>query len=103
MTRNVLTQSLTVGLMPAKPELQKLIPLLDSLLQDTSIPRNVRANIALAKERLENSEDFATAVSGAIYALEEISNDINLPMHGRTMVWNLLSDLEALKEGKIEE
>lgn len=80
------------------PEAANLIPLLDSLLQDTSIPRNVRTNIALAKERLEKEEDFATAVSGAIYALDEISNDINLPMHGRTMVWNLLSELEALKE-----
>ncbi|MEM4254942.1 MAG: UPF0147 family protein [Candidatus Norongarragalinales archaeon] len=84
--------------MAANPELQKLIPLLDGLLQDTSIPRNVRTNISLAKERLEKEEDIATAVSGAIYALDEISNDINLPMHGRTMVWNLLSELEALKE-----
>ncbi len=79
-------------------ELKKLVPLLDSLLQDTSIPRNVRASISLAKERLENEEDFATAVSGAVYALDEISNDINMPMHGRTMVWNLMSELEALKE-----
>ncbi len=79
-------------------ELKKLVPLLDSLLQDTSIPRNVRASISLAKERLETEEDFATAVSGAVYALDEISNDINMPMHGRTMVWNLLSELEALKE-----
>ncbi len=82
----------------SNPELKKLIPLLDSLLQDTSIPRNVRTNIALAKEKLETEEDVATAASGAIYALDEISNDINLPMHGRTMVWNLLSELEALKE-----
>jgi len=78
-------------------EVQKLIPALDSLLQDTSIPRNVRANIQLAKDRLEE-EDFATAVSGAVYALDEISNDINLPIHGRTMIWNLLSELEALKQ-----
>jgi len=82
----------------ANSELKKLIPMLDSLLQDTSIPRNVRTNISLAKERLENEADFATAVSGAVYALDEISNDINMPMHGRTMVWNLLSELEALKE-----
>ena len=78
---------------------ERIISFLDSLLQDTSIPRNVRANIALAKERLQNGEDLATSVSGAIYALDEVSNDINLPMHGRTMIWNLLSELEALKEG----
>ncbi|MFH1056288.1 MAG: UPF0147 family protein [Candidatus Micrarchaeota archaeon] len=83
--------------MVAHSEVQKLIPILDSLLQDTSIPRNVRANIQLAKDRLEE-EDFATAVSGAVYALDEISNDINLPIHGRTMIWNLLSELEAFKQ-----
>ena len=81
-----------------KEELDKIISLLDSLLQDTSIPSNVRANIALAKQRLQDDEDLATSVSGAVYALDEVSNDINLPMHGRTMIWNLLSELEALKE-----
>ena len=70
---------------------ERIISFLDSLLQDTSIPRNVRANIDLAKERLQNEEDLATSVSGAIYALDEVSNDINLPTHGRTTIWNLLS------------
>ncbi len=81
-----------------KPELQKISSYLDSLLQDTSIPRNVRASITRAKESLEQNEDYAQAVSGAIYALDEVSNDINLPMHGRTMIWNILSELEALKK-----
>ena len=81
-----------------KPELQKILLLLDSLLQDTSIPRNVRASITRAKESVEQNEDYAQAVSGAIYALDEVSNDINLPMHGRTMIWNILSELEALKK-----
>ena len=81
-----------------KPELQKISSYLDSLLQDTSIPRNVRASITRAKESLEQNEDYAQAVSGAIYALDEVSNDINLPMHGRTMIWNILSELEALRK-----
>ena len=83
--------------MAVNPDLLKIVSFLDELLQDTSIPRNVRTNIARAKESLEKDQDEAQAVSGAIYALDEISNDINLPMHGRTMIWNVLSELEGLK------
>ena len=70
---------------------------LDQLLADTSVPRNVRAAIARAKEKLAAKEPDNMRVSGAIYALDEVSNDINLPMHGRTMIWNILSELEAMK------
>jgi hypothetical protein len=76
-----------------------IVSSLDMLLEDTTIPRNVRASIQKAKDRLTKSEDNATALSGAVYALEEISNDINIPMHARTMVWNLISELEGMKGG----
>lgn len=74
----------------------KLIPYLDQLLEDTSVPKNVRTAIQKAKDRLSRDED-EMGVSGAIYALEEVSNDINLPTHARTMIWSLLSELETLK------
>jgi hypothetical protein len=77
---------------------QKIVQLLDGLIEDTSIPRNVRNSIASAKQKLTASEDKLAGLSGAIYALDEVSNDINLPMHGRTMIWNILSELEMLKE-----
>ncbi len=78
-------------------DLRQIAETLDSILHDTSVPRNVRATVQKAKEKLEQTEDRGTAISGAVYALEEISNDINMPMHTRTMVWNLLSELEAMK------
>jgi hypothetical protein len=77
---------------------QKIVQLLDGLIEDTSIPRNVRNSISSAKQKLTASEDKLAGLSGAIYALDEVSNDINLPMHGRTMIWNILSELEMLKE-----
>lgn len=77
---------------------QKVVSLLEGLIEDTSIPRNVRTSIANAKQKLTENEDRLAGLSGAIYALDEVSNDINMPMHGRTMVWNILSELEILKE-----
>jgi len=78
-------------------DVQKIVSLLDSLIEDTSVPRNVRAALTNAKQKLQTAEDAATGISGAIYALDEVSNDINLPMHARTMIWNLLSELESMK------
>lgn len=74
---------------------EKIISFLNELLEDTSVPKNVRASIAKAKERLSKEDELG--VSGAIYALEEVSNDINLPMHARTMIWNIMSELESMK------
>lgn len=76
----------------------KLVSLLDGLIEDSSIPRNVRSAITNAKTKLTANEDKLAALSGAIYALDEVSNDINMPMHGRTMIWNIMSELEIMKE-----
>ena len=83
-----------------KEDVEKIVSLIDSLIQDLSVPKNVRASLSQAKEKLSNNEDVATGVGGAIYALEEVSNDINLPMHARTMIWNILSELEGIKAKK---
>ncbi len=76
------------------------MPLFDMLVSDTSVPRNVRAKLTTARDRLKSGDDFSTKVSSAVYALDEVSNDINMPMHARTLVWNLLSELETLKNNK---
>ncbi|MCX6767737.1 MAG: UPF0147 family protein [Candidatus Micrarchaeota archaeon] len=83
-------------------EVMKIVSILDSLISDFSVPRNVRAAIQTAKDKLEKREDLAQGLSGAIYALDEVSNDINLPMHARTMIWNILSELEIVKEQYIK-
>ncbi|MFA5246914.1 MAG: UPF0147 family protein [Candidatus Micrarchaeia archaeon] len=75
-----------------------IVSSLEMMLEDNSIPRNVRASIQKARDRLTKSEDKDIALSGAVYALEEISNDINIPMHARTMVWNIISELEGMKQ-----
>lgn len=83
-------------------DLSKIIEMLDLLTEDTSVPRNVRTVLSDAKNKLnDKANDFVTCVSGAIYSLEEVSNDINLPMHARTMIWNLMSELESIKEKEL--
>lgn len=70
---------------------------LEMLINDTSVPRNVRTVVAEAKEKLTADGDYIVRVSSAIYNLDSVSNDINLPQHARTMVWGVLSMLESIK------
>ncbi|MFH1107174.1 MAG: UPF0147 family protein [Candidatus Micrarchaeota archaeon] len=80
-----------------KSELEQIIQMLDVMVQDNSIPRNVRARLQEAQGKLKTGEEVDVAISSAVYALDEVSNDINLPMHARTMIWSLMSELEGLK------
>lgn len=78
--------------------LNQVIEVLDQLAEDTSVPRNIRRGATQAKEILLNSNDaldFRTA--SAVFILDELANDPNIPLHGRTLIWNIISQLETIK------
>lgn len=74
----------------------EILQIMEDILGDRAVPRNIRAKIdaALVKVKLNN----ATAMSEAIYFLDDISNDVNMPDHTRTDIWHLISLIEAEKE-----
>ena len=78
-------------------DVNAVVTLMDSLLDDRSVPRNIRAAVEEAKNLLAFNPD-GVAVSRSVYVLDDISNDINMPSHSRTDLWNIISHLEALKE-----
>ena len=71
--------------------------LMDQVIEDRAVPRNIRATVEDAKKALQSGADGVN-VSKAIYLLDDISNDINIPQHSRTEIWGIISALEALKE-----
>ncbi len=71
---------------------------MDTVTSDTTVPKNVRAAVAEAKDKLNASGDYVVRIAGAIYSVDSVSNDINLPPLARTTIWNILSMLESLKE-----
>ena len=79
-------------------DIEPILRALDQLTEDTSIPKNVRFSITKAKNRLRESNEAVEVLTTSMHALEEVVNDINMPMHGRTMIWNLLSEMEQMKE-----
>ena len=82
-----------------KKVISEVLPIMEMVENDRMIPRNIKNAVQKAKERLTTGEDGPVVqASAAIYILEEISNDINLPGHARAFIWNILSMLETVKE-----
>ncbi len=74
----------------------EIVELLEIITNDRGVPRNIREKVtlAIAKVKLFN----VTSLSEAIYLLDDISNDINMPEHARTDIWEAISLIEADKE-----
>ncbi|HKZ49202.1 MAG TPA: UPF0147 family protein [Thermoplasmata archaeon] len=81
--------------MDVDSRVKSLIEALDQLAEDTSVPRNIRRGANDAKDRLTRMKDaLDIRLASAIFILEELANDPNIPMHGRTSVLQLLAGLE---------
>ncbi|HID43088.1 MAG TPA: UPF0147 family protein [Archaeoglobaceae archaeon] len=74
-----------------------VLEVLDRIMQDDTVPRNIRKISGEIKENLLHGEEsLAVKASSAISILEELSSDPNIPMHVRTLIWNLSSQLERI-------
>jgi len=79
-------------------ELKVVLDQLEMLSEDTSVPRNIRRGARESKDRLVNpGEDLDVRTASAIFTLEDLANDPNIPPHGRTLIWQILSQLETIK------
>jgi hypothetical protein len=70
---------------------------LNMISEDNSIPRNIRRGAEEIKQILLKPDDpFDLRVDFAKQKLDELANDPNIPLHGRTLIWNIISRLEEL-------
>lgn len=75
--------------------------ILDNLAEDSSVPRNIRKGATDAKARLQDTKDaMDVRATSAIIILDDLANDPNIPLHGRTLIWNVISQLEVLSQSK---
>lgn len=82
----------------ADTKVRQVVDVLDQLAEDTSVPRNIRRGATSAKERLLQQKDaLDVRAASAIFILDELANDPNIPLHGRTLIWNIISQLETVK------
>ena len=79
-------------------EVDKAVRTLLELADDASVPRNVRRGALAAKEQLGRpAVPLDVRIAGAVYVLDDLANDPNLPTHGRTAIWSIISSLESLQ------
>ncbi|MCK4717976.1 MAG: UPF0147 family protein [Thermoplasmata archaeon] len=79
-------------------KLNQILSVLDQLAEDTSVPRNIRRGAMESKALIhKKNEALDVRASGAISILDELANDPNIPLHGRTLIWNIISQLEAVQ------
>lgn len=72
--------------------------ILKHIMENSSVPRNIRRAADESNTILSNSdEDETVRASAVILILDEISNDPNIPIHARTLIWEILSKLESIK------
>jgi len=82
-----------------KDQIEYTIEMMESIMEDTSVPRNIRRTIEEAEEKLVLDEkELNVNVTSAIYLMDDISNDINMPAHTRTEIWTIISELESIRE-----
>ena len=81
----------------SKQDLDGVEYLMDNVINDNGVPRNIRKSVSDAKEAISKEGDEVN-VTSAIYLLDECLNDINMPMHSRSEIMEIISELERLKE-----
>ncbi|HZY92620.1 MAG TPA: UPF0147 family protein [Thermoplasmata archaeon] len=88
----------TPELPPPPNALSPILESLNQLVDDASVPRNIRRGAQAARDELNKPRaPLDVRVASAVYVLDDLANDPNLPMHGRTAIWSLISSLESLQ------
>lgn len=79
-------------------KLGEIVELIDGVIADSSVPKNIRRALTEAKDRLQSEDELTVKVSAAIYSIESVSEDVNMPAHARMQIWSIMSALEGMKK-----
>ncbi len=77
-------------------EIQDVVESLELLLEDNTVPKNVKGKLSILIDELKQEGDLLLKVNKSLHELDELSNDINLQPFVRTQLWNIASMLESL-------
>jgi len=84
--------------MVVEEKIKQITDAMDQLAGDTSVPRNIRRGAQESKNMLLKNEDsLDVRIASANSKLDDLANDPNIPMHARTLIWSIMSQLESVK------
>jgi hypothetical protein len=80
-------------------KIRQALIILNRVMNDPSIPRNIRrAAMYAIKALTEKGLSPAVRAANAVGVLDEVSQDPNMPLHARTLLWQVVSILETVKD-----
>lgn len=83
--------------MPLEEKLREIANNLDQLAGDNTIPRNIRKGAEDVKKiLLSQDEALDIRVASSNSKLDELANDPNIPLHARTLIWTIMSQIEGV-------
>jgi len=76
---------------------KKCTEMLEELMGDITVPRNIRRSTSAVKNKLLNGDaPLAVRVATVISDLDELTTNPNIPSHTRALVWSIVSQLETI-------
>ena len=75
--------------------LDESLEIINEIIEDRTVPRNIRDTIKEIKECLNSKEEEGIKKDKAMQLLDSITSDPNMPVYTRTQIWNLVSSIEG--------
>lgn len=73
--------------------------LLNGMLNDRSVPRNIKRVAQRSINELKNEDESpGVRASNVMYMVDDLAQDANIPFHARTTVYRIISILEKVKD-----
>ena len=82
-----------------KSAFEEVEGLLDGLLGDRSVPRNIKRVAQKGIDELHKEDETpGILASNVMYLVDDLSLDPNIPLHSRTTIYRIISILEKIKD-----
>ncbi len=80
-------------------KLRQAMIMLLNIINDTSVPRNIRRAATEALNHLRDERlTPGVRAANAVGVLDSISQDPNMPIHTRVRIWNIITLLETIRD-----
>ena len=82
-----------------KSTFQNVTDLLEGMINDRSVPRNIKRVAQRSINELSSSaESVGVIASNVIFNIDDLSQDPNIPFAARTTIYRIISLLERVKD-----
>lgn len=82
--------------MEHEQEVQQVIMTLKELINDDSIPRNIKSKFQEMITILQQHDTLSIRINKVLSAMDEIADDTNIQPYTRTQIWGITSMLESI-------